>query len=160
MGENGAESTRTEADATRCRLASFYREQLGWQVEHRNGNLQLLFGHGMVGVTLPAHMGKAISEIMCRRDCVGPILELRSPRQPYWVFLADTNGVVIAQSDLPTGVGVLNYAQALPLPGSATDTTRWITAPAKERRWLPTLIAVVSAIHNTHWTTRRPAASG
>jgi len=160
MGKNGAKTTETETNAAQCQLSAFYREQLGWRVEHQNGNLHLLFGDGMVGVTLPAHMGKAVSEIMSRRDCSGPILELRSPRRPYWVFLADTNGVVIAQSDLPTGVWVLNYAQALPLPGSTTETTRWVVAPEKERRWLPTLIAVVSAVRNTHSATRRPATRG
>lgn len=160
MGKNGAEITETEITAAQLHLSAFYREQLGWKVEHHNGKLHLLFGDGMVGVTLPAHMGKPVSEIMCRRDCNGPILELRSPRQPYWVFLADTNGVVIAQSDLPAGVGVLNYAQSLPLPGSAASSTRWIAAPEKARRWLPTLIAVVSAARNTHSATPRPATSG
>lgn len=158
MGNNGAGTASAGTCVERNRFLSFYRKQLGWRVEHHDDNLYLLFGDGMVGVTMPVYMGKRTIMTMTDQDRCGPVVEYLFRNALRWVFLADTNDFVIAQSDLPVGAGLLNCTHKLPLPGSSISSTRWVVPPQRAQRWLPTLAAVVGAARNSQPTTRQRTA--
>jgi hypothetical protein len=121
-----------------------YREHFGWTVDDRENTPHLVLGQNMVGLAVPRASGGAVLEYLLHQEIRGPVLEFDMGT---WVFLADSNGLVLNPADLPAGVRFLSCGVALPMPLSPRSTSvRWIVAPDVRQRWLPSLAAVVAAI--------------
>lgn len=121
-----------------------YCEHFGWTVDNRENAPHLVLGQNMVGLAVPRAGGSAALEYLLRQEIRGPVLELDMGT---WVFLADSNGLVLSPADLPASVRFLSCGTALPMPLiSGSTSVRWIVAPDVRQRWLPSLAAVVAAI--------------
>jgi hypothetical protein len=129
--------------------AGQYRRVFGWAIEHGDRRVLLALDGGMVALAVPRSLGVNAVKQLERLDSCGPVLAVGSPR-PHWIFLADANGYVAAQEDLPAGVEVLDCGQRIPVPCQDTRSVglRWVVAPDSRRRWLPTLATVVLAIRS------------
>lgn len=124
-----------------------YREHFGWTVNDRENPPHLVLGHNMVALAMTRTRGGAVLEYLCRTDTHGPVLELDPGT---WVFLADSNGLVLGPTDLPDEVKLLGCGVALPVPmTSKSAMVRWAVAPNVRQRWLPSLAALVAAVHAT-----------
>ncbi|KAA9156183.1 hypothetical protein FPZ12_028045 [Amycolatopsis acidicola] len=134
------------------RLAE-YRALLGWQVERRDGRIVLVLDNGLVALVVPRRIAGTVHERLQRLGVDGPVLAVENAR-PHWVFLADANECITVRGELTTGVEVLGYGQAVPLPctGVTAPELRWVAEPDRGQRWLPTLAALLLAV-------RRPPLS-
>lgn len=121
-----------------------YREHFGWTVDNRENGPHLVLGQNMVGLAVPRAGGNAVLEYLLRQEIRGPVLEVDMGT---WVFLADSNGLVLSPADLPASVRFLSCGTALPMPlTSGSAAVHWIIPPNVRQRWLPSLAAVVAAI--------------
>ena len=128
-------------------LTPAYREHFGWRVDDREHPPRLLLGDNMVALAMPRGAGKVVLDYVCRHDNRGPVIEL-DPGS--WVFLADSNGLVLTPSDLPDDVKMLGVGVGLPMPLALGSVgVRWVVAPNVQQRWLPSLAALVAAVHAT-----------
>jgi hypothetical protein len=107
----------------------------------------LVFGHGMVALTVPAARAGRVANHLGRFSAGGPVLAVDGER-PYWVFLADTNAYITMDADLPAEVDFLGCWQRRLVPGPKTNSAdlRCIVAPDPRQRWLPTLATLALAV--------------
>lgn len=131
-----------------------YSRLYGWRVVREADIDFLVMGAGLIGVAVPAMLARRAYDRLARSGNRGPILRLdTNPRS--WLFLADPNGEVLAQSDLPFDVKLWNCPSRVPLPSSSCKLTCWVVPPHQRQRWLPTLAAVVAATKIGHCHTAR-----
>ncbi|HJQ47660.1 MAG TPA: hypothetical protein VJ870_15285 [Amycolatopsis sp.] len=124
-----------------------YREHFGWTVNEEENAPRLVLGHNMVALAMARTTGGVVLDYLCRHDTRGPVLELDPGT---WVFLADSNGLVLNAADLPDGVRLLGCGTAIPVPLTARHLpVRWVVAPNVRQRWLPSLAALVAAAQTT-----------
>lgn len=129
---------------SRALSAEQYRDLFGGQVEERAGRIVLNLGGGIVGLAMKPSMGRHVVHALRRHEVDGPMIEFAGSR-PRWVFLADPNGAVISSAMLPPGTELIGYQATVPLPRSGRST-RWVIPPARDRRWLPTIDAVIGSV--------------
>lgn len=127
--------------------AAQYRTAFGWDVEYRDGRTLLALGHGVVAVSVPAEIADAVSRRLRAMDAEGPAFAVERPPARR-VFLADPNGFVTARLEL-RGARVLDCWQRITLPAvdARAGGLHWLIPPDARKRWLPTLAAVVRAVH-------------
>lgn len=133
-----------------------YRRTYGWDVEGSDECLTLRTGLGLVAVRIAACVAPAVVGAARAIDAVGPVLRYGDDRP--WVFLADGNDLVIADSHLPACVVGLPLGTELRIPGpdGGTDDVLWAVAPNRQRRWLPTLAAVLVCARYVERRAARP----
>ena len=128
--------------AQQALTAHHYREAYGWTVDD-TGSLQM--GGGMIGVLVQAIFAGATAEFLQRQESCGPVLDLGMGVDG-WLFLADPNGLVLSQQEMPPGATVLGCPYKIPLPTPENCVVRWISPPRSRARWLPTLATVLAAV--------------
>lgn len=104
-------------------------------------------GRGIVAVAVPAHLAPHVASELKRRDADGPAMAV-SDFLPRWLYLAEHEGIVVDSDTLPAGVMVFDCPSTIQLPAVDThvDQLRWVVPPDPQRRWLPTLAAVLCAV--------------
>lgn len=122
-----------------------YRHMFGWMVNEVDGNAFLMLGHGMVGVVMPPTLAGAAVNLLRSQGFRGPVLEVSTGAR-VWIVLADPNGLVLCEPELPAGVKMLGCSAPVPLPCESGGSARWIIPPDVHHRWLPTLAAVLAAV--------------
>lgn len=143
----------TSARGQRNVTPAHYRHQFGWIVHEVDGSAYLSLRHGMVGVAMPpTRAGEAVNALRSQGSR-GPVLEVGTGA-PVWVVLADPNGRVLSEPELPAGIRVLGCSTLVPLPGTSSRPARWIVPPDVHHRWLPTLDAVLAAVRAGHPSAR------
>lgn len=128
-------------------VAQRFRAQLGWSVAATDTGVFLSLGNGMVGVIVPPAVASNVFDLLRRRGTVGPVLSVTNGR-PCWIFLAESNGLIVSRDDLPPNVVVLSCPSRVRLPTAAQGPISWVRQPDPRDRWLPTLDAVVAAVRD------------
>lgn len=125
--------------------AEQYRGSFGWTVDEREDGPHLVMAHGMAAVVMPPRHGAHAADLLRRDDARGPVLSVHGTVLS-WVFLADQNDIVLCRGQLPLGVRLLGCPSAIPLPAPGSASVRWVVPPRRNRRWLPTVSAVLNAV--------------
>jgi hypothetical protein len=131
------------------RAAAWYRERHFWSVHVVGDAVLLPLGRGIVAFEVPAGRAICAQEVLERNDIDAVALFVEQP-DPHIIFLADGNGSVFGQFQMPSGVRYLAVPVSLRLPLSAASPTgdrRWFRTPDASRRWLPCAAAVLAAIN-------------
>lgn len=150
-------TTITRPGLSATAIALNYTQQLGWAVEVCHDHLYLPMGYGMAAVAIHHLPATAVAEHLLRHHSCGPLLRMNA--EPCtWIFLADPNGDVFAQSELPAGVAVLSCPERVPLPGTVDSLTRWILQPNPGNRTLPTVTAVLGALASSGYDSPKSLA--
>ncbi|ANN18297.1 glycogen operon protein GlgX [Amycolatopsis orientalis] len=133
---------RDQADA-------YYGRLFGWPLKWRGSQPFLVLENGICAVTMPTLDSGPVLARLASTGCQGPAILLSTPRGPRVAVLAETDGLIPSRAELPRNFDLLAWGSLLPLPvGSRRtgDDTDWISAPDPQRRWLPSLSAVVAGI--------------
>ncbi|MDQ7810954.1 glycogen operon protein GlgX [Amycolatopsis sp. A133] len=127
-----------------------YRRLFGWPVKWRGDQPFLVLEHGICAVTLPKMNAAPVLGRLAATGCQGPAVVVPTPHGQRVAVLAETDGLIPPQSALPRAVEVLAWGALLPLPPAPRRGdfgTEWLVAPDPQRRWLPSLDAVLAGIH-------------
>lgn len=138
-----------------------YGPQLGWQIDQRPDGPALILGHDVVAVAIPTtdHVAWRVLDLLNQRDACGPVIGIHAGI-PHWLFLADPNGLILPNTRLPARSRLVQCPAAAPLPTPASQAVTWVKPPLPNRRWLPTLAAVVAALQEAaHECPRSPRRS-
>ncbi|MBE8517316.1 glycogen operon protein GlgX [Amycolatopsis sp. H6(2020)] len=135
-------SPRERADAV-------YRQLFGWSVKWRGSQPFLSLENGICAATLPKMNAAPVLARLAAVGCQGPAVGLPTPQGQRVAILAETDGLIPPQSELPRAVDVLAWGALLPLPldpRRGAPGTEWLVPPDPQRRWLPSLDAVLAGI--------------
>lgn len=136
------------ADPGRDR-ADAYGRLFGWPVKWRGPHPYLVLENGICAATLPRLSARPALTRLAAAGCKGPALTLPTQRGPRVAVLAENYSLLPPRDALPRDVEVLAWGTLLPLPITSRHTearSEWLTAPDTNRRWLPSLEAVLSSI--------------
>ena len=139
----------TSPVSARDRADAVYRQLFGWSVQWRGSHPFLSLENGICAVTMPTLDSGPVLARLASTGCQGPAILLSTPRGPRVAVLAETDGLIPSRAELPRNFDLLAWGSLLPLPvgsGRTGDDTDWLSAPDPQRRWLPSLSAVVSGI--------------
>ncbi|OXM66299.1 glycogen operon protein GlgX [Amycolatopsis vastitatis] len=134
----------------RDRADAVYRQLFGWSVKWRGSHPFLSLENGICAATLPKMSAAPVLARLAAIGCPGPAVVTPTPQGQRVAILAETDGLIPPQSALPRTVEVLAWGALLPLPldpRRGAPGTEWLVAPDPQRRWLPSLDAVLAGIH-------------
>ncbi|WP_410638465.1 glycogen operon protein GlgX [Amycolatopsis sp. lyj-346] len=140
----------TAPDSPRDRADAVYRQLFGWSVQWRGSRPFLSLENGICAATLPKLSAAPVLARLAAIGCPGPAVVVSTPHGQRVAVLAETDGLIPPPSALPLAVEVLAWGALLPLPldpRRGAPGMEWLVAPDPRRRWLPSLDAVLAALH-------------
>ncbi|MEV0705287.1 hypothetical protein AB0I53_46275 [Saccharopolyspora sp. NPDC050389] len=127
----------------------WYRDQMAWAVDRTENSVVLTLGRGMVAFDVPADWAFRVRNRLERNGFCTPAL-LVGARLVRAVFLAEADGVVLGQFQMPGDVRYLAAPCQIELPllhVTAAQSRKWFCAPNPARRWLFPAGAVLAAVN-------------
>ncbi|MEU3649838.1 hypothetical protein AB0E59_41160 [Lentzea sp. NPDC034063] len=128
--------------------AAWYRERLFWPVGVAGDAVLLPLGCGVVAFEVPLDRAARVREALEHNGTRTAALFTRSPDKRV-TFLAEADGAVFGQHQMPFGVRYLTVPVSLRLPllvASASRGASWFCAPDPAHRWFPCAAAVLAAV--------------
>ncbi|GLY46839.1 hypothetical protein [Lentzea sp. NBRC 102530] len=146
--------------------ARWYREKMAWDTRKADNAVHLHLGSGTVAFDVPGDRMIHVHELLLRHDVSTPVMTVTSALEVRGVFLAEADGGVLGQFQMPVGVSYLTCPGVveLPLLDRLGQHRKWFVAPDPESRWLFPASAVLDAIiaatrpsSRPRWRAERPA---
>ncbi|MET8759870.1 hypothetical protein [Lentzea sp. NPDC004782] len=128
--------------------ARWYHEHLFWNTTVIDQSVVLPLGNGLVAFSVPADYLGRVHRHLQRSGLRMPQTVIDECEAPA-VILAESDGAVIGQCQMPDGVRYLMVPAVIELPllpFSAERKKRWLSAPDPHRRWLLSATCVLAAL--------------
>lgn len=124
-----------------------YARAWGWRTVIDNGRLMLPMSQGVAALVVPRTALTSVIPMLKRLDCVCPCLSTPG-EDGRLMILADWDGLIVSQNQVPRGARLALPNEMLPLPPTRlpSGVVRWIVAPHEGYRYLPTVSAVLMSI--------------
>ncbi|GHH56597.1 hypothetical protein GCM10017774_74930 [Lentzea cavernae] len=139
----------------------WYREKMAWNTRKAGNAVHLHLGTGVVAFDVPGDRMIHVHELLLHHEISAPVLVVTSAREVRAVFLAEADGVVLGQFQMPLGVSYLTCPGVveLPLLDRLGQDRRWFVTPDPASRWLSPASAVLAAIITSTRPSSRPRRS-